>query len=55
VQLFAFTFAALVLAFGAMALGALWGRAPLRRGCGGLGGADCEVCAGPCPHRKAGP
>jgi hypothetical protein len=55
VQLFAFTFAALVLAFAAMALGVLLGRAPLRRACGGLGGAGCEACPGPCPHRKSGP
>jgi hypothetical protein len=51
-ELFLFTFAGLGLAFAAMALGVLLGRAPLAPGCGGLGGAACEVCAGPCPRRS---
>jgi hypothetical protein len=53
-QLFAFTFAALALAFTGLALGALLGRAPLRRGCGGLDAAACEACTRPCPHRSDG-
>lgn len=53
-QLFGFTFAVLALAFAIMALGALLGRAPLRRGCGELGSTLCEACPRPCPHRGAG-
>jgi hypothetical protein len=45
------SFVALVLAFSAMAVGVLLGRAPLRPGCGGVVGAECAVCSGPCPKR----
>jgi hypothetical protein len=47
--LFAFvvTFAALGLAFAAMALGVFAGRGPMSRGCVSLGGA-CEACERPC-------
>ncbi|MDX1648745.1 MAG: hypothetical protein R3263_02720 [Myxococcota bacterium] len=51
-ELFLFTFAGLGLAFAAMGLGALAGRAPLRRGCGLTG--SCAGCARPCPHRADG-
>jgi hypothetical protein len=44
------SFAVIGLAFAAMALGALLGRAPLRRGCGDVA---CEACARPCPRRRA--
>jgi thiamine biosynthesis lipoprotein len=53
VELFVFTFVALVVAFGAMGLGSLAGRAPLRR-CGELSGEACEACARPCPRRGRG-
>jgi hypothetical protein len=53
-ELFVFSFAALGLAFLGMAVGAMLGRASLRRGCGYLDGADCEACTRPCPHRPDG-
>lgn len=52
-ELFVFTFAGLALAFGAMGLGALVGRAPLRRGCGPAGATDCDGCVRPCARRRA--
>ncbi|MEN8182158.1 MAG: hypothetical protein ABFS46_06440 [Myxococcota bacterium] len=48
--LFVLSFAVLALAFAAMALGVLLGRAPLRRGCGEPGGLVCAACTRPCRH-----
>jgi hypothetical protein len=47
------SFVALVLAFSAMAVGVLLGRAPLRPGCAGAMAGECGVCSGPCPKRRA--
>jgi hypothetical protein len=54
-ELFAFAFGGIAVAFGAMALGVLLGRPPLERGCGrvGPGGDACHLCTRPCPHRRA--
>lgn len=52
-ELFAFTFAGFAATFGAMALGVLIGRAPLRRGCGDPGSEACETCTRPCARRRA--
>lgn len=52
-ELFVLTFAVVAGAFGAMAIGVLLGRAPLRRGCDGAGSLACERCARPCPARRA--
>ena len=38
---------------GAMAIGVIAGRAPIRGSCGGLNGGGCELCNGNCPE-KAG-
>lgn len=52
-ELFFFTFGGLVAAFTLLGLGVLLGRAPLRRGCGGLGAEACEACTQPCARRRA--
>jgi hypothetical protein len=49
-ELLVFTFSGLALAMAALGLGALLGRAPLRRGCDP--DRACEGCARPC--RRAG-
>ena len=50
-----FTFAAIGLAFVAMALGVLMGRSPLVRGCAALEGKTCRACTRPCSRRAADP
>jgi len=41
------------LAVAAMALGVLFGRAPIRGSCGGVGGgAGCEACSGRCARKR---
>lgn len=50
--LWLFTFAGLGLAFAAMGLGVLLGRAPLRRGCGGGASEACDACTRPCARRR---
>ena len=51
-QLFAVTFAALLLLFALLALGVIVGRAPLRWGCVSVSGADCAGCRRPCERRR---
>lgn len=56
-QLFLFTFAALILAFFGMALGVILSNKELKGSCGGLSNipgmkSDCS-CASPCEKRKA--
>lgn len=46
--LFVITFGLFLLAFAGLAVGAIFGRAPLKGSCGGLScipGADCAACA----------
>lgn len=47
------SFVALLLAVAAMAVGVLFGRAPIRGSCGGVAGAGCSACTGGC-ERRAG-
>lgn len=42
------TFAILLAVIGAMAIGVLNGRKPIRGSCGGLNGTGCELCSGTC-------
>lgn len=49
--MFAVTLLAFLLIFALLSLGAILGRGPLRWGCGGVAGADCEGCARPCGRR----
>ena len=56
-QLFLFTFAALLIAFFGMALGVILSNKQLKGSCGGLSNipgmkSDCS-CASPCEKRKA--
>ena len=56
-QLFLFTFAALLIAFFGMALGVILNNKELKGSCGGLSNipgmkSDCS-CASPCEKRKA--
>lgn len=59
-KLFFFSFAGMLLAFGAMALGVWAGRGPLRRGCGSWAEGRCAGCTRPpghtgpphCAHRE---
>lgn len=48
-----FVISFLVIAFvvGAMAIGVIAGRAPIRGSCGGLNGGGCELCGGNCPEK----
>jgi uncharacterized protein len=45
---FLFAFAIILLVIGAMAIGVLGGRPPIRGSCGGLNGKPCELCSGTC-------
>ncbi len=47
------SFIALLLAVAAMAVGVLFGRAPIRGSCGGVGAGGCTVCSGRCERRTA--
>jgi len=51
-ELFVLGFVVTAGAFGAMAIGVLLGRAPLRRGCDAAGALGCERCARPCPAAR---
>lgn len=48
------TFVVLVLAVAAMAVGVLFGRAPIRGSCGGIAGGGCAACSGSCERPAAG-
>jgi len=46
--MFLITFGLILLAFGGLAVGAIFGRAPIEGSCGGLScipGMDCAACA----------
>ncbi|HSS63781.1 MAG TPA: hypothetical protein VLS27_05055 [Gammaproteobacteria bacterium] len=47
------SFVTLLLAVAAMAVGVLFGRAPIRGSCGGVGGGGCAACSGRCERRAA--
>ncbi len=47
------TFVVLVLAMAAMAVGVIFGRAPIRGSCGGVGGEGCALCTGRCERRAS--
>ncbi len=47
------SFVALLLAVAAMAVGVLFGRAPIRGSCGGVAGGGCAACTGRCERRAA--
>jgi hypothetical protein len=53
-QVFAVTLLAFLLAFALLSLGAIFGRAALRWGCGGVAGADCAGCTRPCERDGRG-
>ena len=42
------SFVLIALVIGAMAVGVLNGRSPIRGSCGGLNGGGCELCSGKC-------
>ena len=42
------TFVVFSLAVAAMAVGIIFGRAPIRGSCGGVSGKGCAACAGRC-------
>lgn len=47
------SFIVIALAVAAMALGVLFGRAPIRGSCGGIGGnGSCAACSGRCARRR---
>lgn len=45
------SFVTLLLAVAAMAVGVLFGRAPIRGSCGGVGAGGCAACRGRCERR----
>jgi len=49
-----FTTIVVLLAFGGMALGVLFGRGPIKGGCGRTGGACDGHCARRCEHDDKG-
>lgn len=46
------SFVIIALAVAAMAVGVVFGRAPIRGSCGGLNGRGCELCSGRCRKRE---
>jgi hypothetical protein len=42
---FLLAFAVILAVIGAMAVGILYGREPIRGSCGGLNGGQCEICS----------
>ena len=50
--LFLLTFAIILLVIGAMSIGVIFGRAPIRGSCGGLGSiGSCDWCNNPCRRK----
>ncbi len=47
------SFVVLMLAVAAMAVGVIFGRAPIRGSCGGVAGQSCAACTGRCERRAA--
>jgi hypothetical protein len=45
---FLLTFAVVLIAIAAMAIGVIRGRSPIRGSCGGLNGGPCALCGGNC-------
>lgn len=52
--IFLLSFVIIALALLGMAIGVLYGRAPIAGSCGGLGqmGLECEVCETPCAEKR---
>ena len=46
------TFVLFAIVIGAMAIGVLRGREPIRGSCGGLNGGRCELCSNHCRKGK---
>ncbi len=49
------SFVIIALAVAAMAVGVVFGRAPIRGSCGGIAGEGCAACSGQCESRAAEP
>ena len=51
-----FSFLVIVTVIGAMGIGVMNGRDPIRGSCGGIGAGGCELCKGNCRDngRRAG-
>lgn len=49
---FMLSFVIVAIVVGAMAIGVMAGRSPIKGSCGGLNGGGCELCSGNC-RRKA--
>ncbi|HNP64774.1 MAG TPA: hypothetical protein PKH39_12630 [Woeseiaceae bacterium] len=47
------SFVVILAVVGAMGIGVLAGRQPIKGSCGGLGGGPCELCSGKCPNRDS--
>ena len=47
------SFVLMVLVVGAMSVGVLAGRPPIRGSCGGLGAGRCASCSGVCRKQRA--
>ena len=45
------SFLIMLLVIGAMGIGVLAGRPPIRGSCGGLSSGRCALCSGNCPNR----
>jgi hypothetical protein len=46
------SFAVLLAVIGAMSVGVIAGRKPIRGSCGGLNGRACELCSGKCSEES---
>lgn len=46
------SFVIVIAVVGAMGIGVLAGREPIKGSCGGLNGAGCELCSGKCRKRE---
>ncbi len=46
------SFAVLLAVIGAMSVGVIAGRKPIRGSCGGLNGGGCEFCNGQCEEES---
>ncbi len=46
------SFVIVIAVVGAMGIGVLAGREPIKGSCGGLNGGGCELCSGKCRKRE---